>query len=120
MAYDNPNALLKRERIHLTTAGNATVTGKFVSFATLKLQRMKANVVTAGTSSGAGNKVDLYVGTSSVATVALGSSTADVVSADVDLTALSAVAPGTVISFKNGTDATGVASICLEFTEADA
>lgn len=117
MAYDSPDFNLKRERVHLTTAGASAVTGKFTSFATLLLKRMKANVITAGTSSGAGNKVDLYVGTASVATVTLGSSTADTVSSDVDLTAIAAVAPGTVISFKNGTDATGVAGICLEFTE---
>lgn len=120
MAYDNANALLKRERVHLTTAGASAVTGKFTSFATVKLQRMQANAITAGTSSGAGNKVDLYIGTASAATVTLGSSTADTVVGPVDLTALAVVAPGTVISFKNGTDATGVTGICLEYTEQDA
>lgn len=117
MAYDSPDFLLHRERVHQTVAGASGVSGKFVSFATLLLKRMKAVVVTAGTSSGAGNKVDLYVDTNSVATVTLGSSTAGVVSADVDLSAVAAVAPGSVVSFKNGTDATGVAAVTLEYVE---
>lgn len=117
MAYDQTDFTLKRERVHITTAGNATVSGKFTSFATLLLKRMNAMVITAGTSATTGNKVDLYVGTASVASITLGSDVAGTLEANVDLTALAAVAVGTPVSFKNGTDATGVASVTLEYTE---
>ena len=120
MAYDQTDYTLKREKTVITTAGNAAVSGKFVSFATLLLKRMNAMVITAGTSATTGNKVDLYVGTASVASITLGSDVAATLEAAVDLSALAAVPAGTPVSFKNGTDATGVASVCLEYTEQPA
>jgi hypothetical protein len=117
MAYDSADSTVHREVVTQTLAGNAAVSGKFVSFANLLLKRMQAVVLVAGTSSGSGNKVDVYVGTSSVGTVALGSSTAGFVSSVVDLSSAAVVPAGTPVSLKNGTDATGQAAVTLEFVE---
>lgn len=111
MAYDsaiyapqflNPN--------HITGAASASMQ-KFHMFQSVRLRRVSAMVVTAGTDAAAA--VDVYVGTTSVASLAFGTNTAGVV---LDSGALDVDVPAEgFIEFKGAADsATLVGAFQLE------
>jgi hypothetical protein len=114
VGYTAPDATIERERF-ATAGGAATTTyAKFRSFSAAKLLRVKAWVATAGTVAGHG--FDVYIGTTSVATLPLGTGAAGVsASANVNLP----VAAGDQISVRSLADATGVADILFEYRNAE-
>lgn len=77
MAYDDANANVRREVSTGIIAGaDGASMAKFLMFQKTRLKAVHAVVTTAGTDTGAG--VDIFVGTSSVGAIALGTSTAGV------------------------------------------
>lgn len=112
MAYDEANFTVRREHACPPTSAGATTEGaKFRQFQKFLLKRAHAAVITAGTAAGHG--YDVYVGTTSVGTIALGTSGTNV-------TASSAVLNQNVsslqqVSVKSLADATGVAQIVYEY-----
>jgi hypothetical protein len=120
MAYSDPVFQIARERVMQTVAGAAGVSNKYVSYATQVLKRMKAVVVTAGTSAGSGNQVSLIKnGTATLGAIVLGSDAAGTIEASVDL-ASAVVLPTDYLQLVNGTDASGVAAVTVEFVEQPA
>lgn len=110
--YDHP-AFLSRLSVGVTSTAGASGTSGQISFpSAMRLRNVAATVRTAGTSATTGNKVDIFVGTASVGTIALGTGTAGSNGTSGDLNTL--VPVGTVIALKNGTDATGVAHVVME------
>ncbi len=111
MSYDNPNYTMRREQSFLTVAGNAAVSARMINFQKMRLKKVHARVVTAGTS--AGHAVNVYHGTTSIGSISLGTSAAG-------STGSSAALNRTVDSLEqvnivNGTDATGVAVVSYEY-----
>ena len=110
--YDHP-AFLARIFPGVTTTAGASGTSGQISFpCAVRLRNVAATVRTAGTSATTGNKVDIFVGTASVGTIALGTGTAGTNGTSGDLNTL--VPVGTTVAMKNGTDATGVAHVVME------
>lgn len=113
MAYDNPNALVRRDANFLSVAGNGTVGGRFWTFQKRRLKAVHALVVTAGTSTSPGHALTIKNGTTSIGLLALGTQTAGSI---VSATGLDASVPAsTLLSVTNGTDATGVANVTYEY-----
>lgn len=73
--YTDPNATIRREinTGHITGAASASM-AKFLQFQKTKLKKVHALVITAGTNASAA--VDVYVGTTSVGSLAFGTNTA--------------------------------------------
>lgn len=111
MAYDNAEYGVRRESHHTTIAGATTEGAKFRSFQAMRLKAVHAAVVTAGTNAGHG--YDVYHGTTSIGTIALGTGAANTVAHSATLNR--SVATMEQISVKSLVDATGVASIVFEF-----
>ena len=109
--YDHPNAIVRRETSIHTTAGATTESAKWASFQKMKLKKVHAVVGVAGTNAGHGYNV--FVGTTSVGAISLGTAAAQANASsgalDVAVTALQQV------SVKSLVDATGVASIVYEY-----
>jgi hypothetical protein len=129
-AYDHPS-FLTRQAIGLgvSTAGaNGTSGGRgFIS--NMRVRKFAAAVRVAGTSSGAGHSAIILcvgtcitgyngtalttnTGTTTIGTLALGSSVAYTVSTSTDMNTM--VQAGSVLALKNGTDATGTYDVTLE------
>lgn len=115
--YTHPSYLTRQiAYLGVTTAGaNGTSTNGWVAPWDINLHQMQAVVKTAGTSATTGNQVILLAGTATVtgATVVLGSSTAGVYGTTGDIA--QKITAGTPLYVKNGTDATGVAYVSVEF-----
>lgn len=112
MAYDSPNASVRREINQAGIAGAAAAAmAKFHIFQKTVLKKVHWLVTTAGTNATAG--FDVYVGTSSVGTVVFGTNTAGVV---VRSALLNAEVPAdSVIELRGKADsATAVGSVTLE------
>jgi len=113
MSYDSPDYLIRREQsMAPTTAGATTEGAKFRSFQAMKLKKVHAAVITAGTHADHG--YDVYVnGTTSVGTISLGTAAAKALasSALLDLN----VATMDQVSVKSLADVVGVAQIVYEF-----
>lgn len=112
MSYDNPDFLIRREHCAPpTTAGATTEGAKFRHFQAMKLKKVHAAVITAGTATDHG--FDVYHGTTSVGTITLGTSTAgsSASSAALNLD----VASMAQVSVKSLADVVGVAQIVYEF-----
>lgn len=111
MGYADPNFTVRRESFHTTTAGATTESAKFRSFQAMRLKKVHVAVVTAGTAAGHG--LDIYHGTTSIGTIALGTSVAGVVahSALLDRTV------GTMeqISVKTLADTVGIDHVVYEY-----
>ncbi len=105
--YDNP-----LPSVTLSQAAGAAATNKFALFADAVLTRARAVVKVAGTSATTGSYIQVLYGTATAGTILTGSSTAGAV---VDATLSGSVPAGTLISFVNGTDATGSALVTLEY-----
>jgi hypothetical protein len=113
MGYDNVNGNVRHERSFVTVAGSGELTTKFVMYQKAKLQGLHALVVTAGTSDSPGCKLDVYVGTSSVGILAVGTATAGAtVTADLGGIAVPSMNP---VHLKSGTDATSVVNATVEY-----
>lgn len=111
MGYSDPNFTVRRESCHTTVAGATTEGAKFRSFQAMRLKKVHAAVITAGTNAGHG--LDVYHGTTSIGTIALGTSAAGVVAHSATLN--ETVATMEQISVKSLVDATGVAQVVYEF-----
>jgi hypothetical protein len=113
MAYDNPNATIRREDSFLSVAGAAGVSCRFVTYQAKRLKAVHAMVVTAGSSNSPGHALTIKNGTTSIGLLALGTQTAGAL---VSVTGLNAsVASLGLLSMTNGTDATGVALVTYEY-----
>lgn len=111
MAYDSPNQQVRREACFLTVAGATTDGARFRSFQAMKLKKVHAGVVVAGTATTHG--YDVYHGTTSIGTISLGTSA-------IRATASSALLDRSVgsledVTVKSKADATGVANIVYEY-----
>lgn len=110
--YDHP-AYLARMAVGITTTAGASGTSGQISFpSAMRLRNVSVTARVAGTSATTGHKVDLFVGTASVGTLALNTQAAGYVGTMGDLNTL--VPVGTVIATKNGTDATGTCHVLME------
>lgn len=112
--YDHPS-YLTRQMVTLgkSVAGaNGTSCYKAFPTANMRIRNVAAVVVTAGTSSGSGHQAIILNGTTSIGSIALGTSAIGSVSTSGDLN--TTINAGTAISVKNGTDATGVYDIVAE------
>ena len=112
MSYDAPDYIIRREQcMPPTTAGATTEGAKFRAFQAMRLKKVHAGVITAGTNTGHG--YDVYHGTTSIGTIALGTSAAGSAASSGLLDR--AVETMQQVSVKSLVDATGVAQIVYEF-----
>lgn len=109
--YGDPNANSVRESCHLSTAGATTEMCKFRSFQKMKLKAVHAISIIAGTATTHG--YDVYHGTTSIGTIALGTSAAGVVAHSNLLN--EACGSMEQVSVKSLADATGVAQLVYEY-----
>ena len=129
-AYDHPSYLTRQViGLGVSTAGANGTSGGRAFISNMRFRKFSAVVRTAGTSSGAGNSANVLcvgtcitgyngtalttnTGTTTIGTVALGSSLAYTVTTSTDMNVM--VQAGSVLVMKNGTDATGVYDVTLE------
>jgi hypothetical protein len=111
MAYDDPDFTIRREADRITVAGATTEGAKFRSFQAMRLKKVHAAVITAGTATTHGYNV--FHGTTSIGTIALGTSAAGVTASSALLD--EAVAAMEQVSVKSLADADGVAHIVYEY-----
>lgn len=112
MAYDSPNSTVRREFCSpIAAAGATTESNKFRSFQAMRLKKVHATVVVAGTATTHGYNV--FKGTTSVGAIALSTSTAGVSASsgalNVDFPTMEQ------LSVKSLADATGSAQIVYEY-----
>lgn len=132
--YDHPSYLTRQSiALGITTAGNAGTSSGKAFISDMRIRKGIAVVRVAGTSSGAGNSVNVLcigtmvtgyatgligtalttsTGTNTVLTIALGSSAAYVTTTSTDCD--TKIMAGSVLVCKNGTDATGTNDTTLE------
>lgn len=116
-AYLHPTHSVRREQFGTTSAGATTESCKFRAFLKMRLKKVHVAVVTAGTNAGHG--YDIYHGTTSIGTIALGTAAANTVGHSALLDEL--VESMEQVSVKSLVDATGVAHVVYEFqSTADA
>ncbi len=111
MAYDDPDFQIRRERDAITVAGATTEGAKFRLFQAARLKKVHAAVITAGTSTAHG--YDVYHGTTSIGTIAVGTSTAGSVAHSALLN--ETIASMDQMSVKSLADVVGVAHIVYEY-----
>ncbi len=111
MAYDSADYVIRREYCAASTGGATAEYCKFRHFQAMRLVKVHAAVIVAGTNAGHG--YDVYRGTTSIGTIALGTA----VAGTADHSALLNETVGTMeqISVKSLVDATGTAHIVYEF-----
>jgi hypothetical protein len=114
--YDHPSYIVRQ----IETVGPSTAGANGTSFAAafpvpIRFRGFTANVVTAGTTAGATMNAISLVGTvtTTLASVALSTSTANSVVTSTDPNALIPV--GGLLYFTNGTDATGKSNLAYMF-----
>jgi hypothetical protein len=112
--YTHPTHMVRREQFGTTVAGATTEGCKFRAFMKMRLKKVHVAVVTAGTNAGHG--YDVYHGTTSIGTIALGTSAANTVGHSGLLNEL--VDTMEQISVKSLVDATGVAHVVYEYQTA--
>lgn len=133
-SYDHASYLTRQQiGLGITTAGNAGTSSGRAFVSDMRIRKGAACVRVAGTSSGAGNSVNVLCigtmvtgfatgllgtalttssGTNTVMTIALGSGAAYTVTTSTDCDTM--IQAGSTLICKNGTDATGTADITLE------
>ncbi len=113
MAYDIPNATVRREYFAGSCGGDpTTVYGKFRSFQKMRLKKVHCVVTTAGTTDA--HALDVYSGTTSIGTVLLGTNTAgSVISSTSNLN--TDFASMVQLSVKTKADGDGIADVTYEF-----
>ena len=110
MSYDSADHIVCREYSAVATAAATTEFAKYRSFAAATLRNAAAVVLIAGTSSV--HAYDVYVGTSSVGTIPLGTKTAG----ETVSVAINAQIPALgQFSVKSVADATGSAAIVYDY-----
>lgn len=117
MSYDDGNATRREEAKVWTTAGNATISGKFMVFQKTRVNAAHAKVDVAGTTAGNSATVIQVSGTTTttLASFALSTSTAGVTT---DVTGIAAtLLPYDHVYVVNGTDATGRALVTIEMQQ---
>lgn len=113
MSYDSPDRVIEREHFVSEAGGAATtVYGKNRSYADRLLNKVKATVAVAGTA--AGHAFELIIGTATVATIALSTSTAGV---EVDTPVALDVPAGALVAVKSKADTVGKADFVYQFTQ---
>ena len=132
-AYDHPSYITTQfVNLGINTAGASGTSGGWGWSSDLRVRKFTVDVRTAGTSAAGGNAASLiYIGTSisgynlqpqvlttntttaTLGTLALGSSTANTVLTSTDMNAR--LFAGGLLQMKNGTDATGVYAVTLEY-----
>lgn len=112
MAYDSPDYIIRREYTATpASAGATTESNKFRSFQAIRLKKVHAAVITAGTATTHGYNV--FHGTTSIGAIALSTSTAgSVASSGLFNRAIPSLEQ---LSVKSLADATGIAQIVYEF-----
>lgn len=132
--YDHPSYLTRQQiALGVSTAGASGTSGGKAFISDMRIRKCIATVRAAGTSSGAGNAVNLlcigtYVsgfatgligtalttssGTNTLATIALGSSALYATATSTDINVR--IQAGAVLVYKNGTDATGTVDVTME------
>ncbi len=111
MAYDSPNHTIRRETSHLTVAGATTESARMISFQRMRLKKVHAHVVTAGTATT--HALNIYHGTTSIGAIAIGTATA--------LSTFSSAALNRTVeslervAVRTGADAAGVCVVSYEF-----
>jgi tellurite resistance protein TehA-like permease len=111
-AYDHPSYITRQQIFLGRTIAGAAGTSCQVGFpvSAMRIRNIAFNVITANTSVTTNT---VLAGTTSIGTIVVGSAAAvNSVSTSGDLNYT--LAQGTVLSIKNGTDATGVGSIMVE------
>jgi len=112
MSYDDPNTTVQREQFGGEAGGGATTAyAKFRNYQKGKLRNVHFVVTTAGTSTAHG--FDVYVGTSSVGSVSLGTNTAGYSASAGALN--SAFASLDELSVKSLADVVGKADVVYEY-----
>lgn len=111
MGYSDPNFTVRREAEAITAAGATTEGAKFRSFQAMRLKKVHAAVITAGTSTAHG--LDVYHGTTSIGSISLGTSAAGAVAHSALLDR--AVGAMEQVSVKSLADVVGVAHVVYEF-----
>lgn len=116
-AYSEADVAIHRD-FSAGSAGGAATTAyaKFRTFRRAKLKNVHACVTVAGTSTA--HKFDVYIGTSSVGSIAVGTTAAGSMVSAVPLVTggLDQVIDGTQqVTVKTGADATGTADIVYEY-----
>lgn len=115
--YDHPTYLTRQIRtvIQSTTAGANGTSAPGISFPwDVNIHQAVCIVTTAGTATG--HKAIVLSGTSSIGQVVLSTNTAGFVGTSGDIA--TKVTAGTLISAKNGTDATGTFRLDIEYNIA--
>ena len=114
LRYDHPNVIVRQEALGQTEAGGGATTeyAKFVAFQKMTLKKVHAAITVAGTVTGHG--FDVYNGTTSIGTIALGTAAefSNASSAALD----SAVAALGQVSVKSLADTAGKAIIVYEYS----
>lgn len=111
-AYDSPDFTIRREQCMTPAAAGATTeSNKFRHFQAIRLKKVHAAVITAGTSTAHGYNV--FQGTTSVGAITLGTSAAGAVASSALLNL--DVASMEQLSVKSLADVVGVAQIVYEF-----
>ena len=112
MAYDSPNSTVRREFFAGESGGAATTEySKFRSFQAARLKSVQVAVTTAGTATT--HKLDIYHGTASIGSIAIGTATAGALLAS---TALNEnLAAMDQVSVKTGADAVGKNHVIYEY-----
>lgn len=116
MAYDSANSVVRRELAtgNITGVAGATM-NKFLFYQKATLKQVHALVATAGTNASAG--VDIYVGTTSVGAITVGTNTAGSTASSGTLNA-AIPALGMVDVRGKANSATMVVSLAMEFDVA--
>ena len=111
MAYDSPEYAVRRDQSHLTVAGATTESARIMSFQRLRLKKVHAQVVTAGTAPA--HALNIYHGTTSIGAISIGTATAhsQFSSALLDRTVESLER----LAVRTGADATGVCLVSYEY-----
>lgn len=110
-SYDSPNYTIVRDHCVGEVGGAAnTVYGKFHAFAATRLKAVHIRVTTAGTATD--HKLDVYIGTASVATQALSTNTAG---STYSIAVGSNVSSLQAVEVKTGADAAGKAVVSYEY-----
>lgn len=112
-SYDHPAYTARFYVATINSTAGASGTSGGISFPNaVRIRNVSATAVTAGTSATTGHVAIILNGTTSVGSCTLGTSAALSTATSGDLN--SALAAGTVLSMKNGTDATGVYRLVYE------
>lgn len=110
-SYDSPNYTIVRDHCAGEVGGAATtVYGKFHAFAATRLKAVHVRVTTAGTATD--HKLDVYIGTASVASQVLSTNTAG---STYSVLVGSDVASLQAVEVKSGADAVGKAVVSYEY-----